>query len=1302
MYNKNLKLSVVGGVGGGGGGIFADNNSKTNKKSPVSNNNQKNLNSNNNTLNSRSLLKGAAAVGGGVVGVQQTQLLENKVRRMEICNVNSENENEQENNNNNTSNTNLDFDHPPSKKLLTSNSPPLQLPSNNLYNTTKMNVDNSQNESAQDKPCDTDDPMNANTQSTEVTLQDGEDESRAEHTFQLTITEFSKFKESRESRLSPQPCIVRNLPWKILAMSKNINNREYVLGFFLQCNADSESTRWSVCATAELRLLHISDPEKNLVKKIQHLFYLKENDWGFSPFTTMKEIMDPEKGYYNQQKDCINLEVWLNADAPHGTAWDSKKLTGYVGLTNQGATCYMNSLLQTLYFTNELRRAVYLMPTDNDDTIKSVPYALQRVFYDLQFCEKSVGTKKLTRSFGWETLDTFMQHDVQELCRVLMDNIENKMKLTKVEGCIPRLFEGKMISYVKCKTIDYESRRVEGFYDIQLNIKGKKDIYESFKDYVTIESLDGENKYDAGKYGLQEAQKGVIFDTFPPILHLHLMRFQYDPNTDSNIKINDKYEFFETIELDPFLEKLESTTAKYLLHAVLVHSGDNHGGHYVVFINPKLDGKWFKFDDEVVSRCSKKDAINNNFGGNSSDELTFRHSTNAYMLVYVRDSQKTKCIINDVIRADIPPTLQERLAEEKKVELMRKKERSEAHLFMQLNIILEKEFYDHLGNSDLYDSTKVEATKQLKVKKSSTMAEILKQISDCLNVESTENIRIWTITSRYNNTVRPLSCIDCSNENANKTISEITKADTAWVIFVEAASDLSFSKNFDYSSTLNTTVSSKLQYPIITPPSPPYSGNGTPHITSSIANTNVLPPFSPKEDVMIFFKFYDPKTTTLRYVFRMHLSINLTLDVIQEKINKKMKFAPNTELLFYEEVKISQITPLISRDITLEQLAHEQLLDGDIYVFQINEKEKFHNYKLPYVPDYFKDLSFQAEITFVDKNTPNDEGFMLTLSLKLKYDEFAKIIGEHLKYDYLRLQFFRTNLYDLKLTSVSPNQSIKYNPDFQLKDAFNMSIGKPQQQQNPQQQGSLGRKLFYQKLNIKISELEERRQFKFLWLSPNLKVEKEITLMPFKKATVKELLNECKSELLTLELITNDLVNNVDVPFKLRLVEIVASKMHRIFKEDVLIEQLETQTTNKVYRVEQIPVDELNLNNSLTVSVNKGDEYLLGVAHFTKEIYATFGTPFYLKVKQGELFKDIKQRIQKKLDVGDKEFLTYRFALISMGTATYLPQDEDAYIFDLSNLNGIQPWLGIDHTNKLANKNKTRFSNMEKAIKIFN
>ena len=130
-------------------------------------------------------------------------------------------------------------------------------------------------------------------------------------------------------------------------------------------------------------------------------------------------------------------------------------------------------------------------------------------------------------------------------CRVLLDKLESKMKATCVEGTIPRLFEGKMVSYIRCKNVDYKSTRTESFYDIQLNIKGKKSIEESFTDYIQTETLDGDNKYDAGTFGLQDAEKGIMFEKFPPVLHLHLMRFQYDPVTDCSVKFNDRCEFPE-------------------------------------------------------------------------------------------------------------------------------------------------------------------------------------------------------------------------------------------------------------------------------------------------------------------------------------------------------------------------------------------------------------------------------------------------------------------------------------------------------------------------------------------------------------------------------------------------------------------------------------------------------------------------------------------------------------------------------------------------------------------------------------
>jgi len=47
-----------------------------------------------------------------------------------------------------------------------------------------------------------------------------------------------------------------------------------------------------------------------------------------------------------------------------------------------------------------------------------------------------------------------------------------------------------------------------------------KNLQESFRDYVAVETLEGENKYQAEGYGLQDAKEGVIFQSFPPVLHI--------------------------------------------------------------------------------------------------------------------------------------------------------------------------------------------------------------------------------------------------------------------------------------------------------------------------------------------------------------------------------------------------------------------------------------------------------------------------------------------------------------------------------------------------------------------------------------------------------------------------------------------------------------------------------------------------------------------------------------------------------------------------------------------------------------
>ncbi|XP_053388715.1 ubiquitin carboxyl-terminal hydrolase 7-like [Mercenaria mercenaria] len=1045
-----------------------------------------------------------------------------------------------------------------------------------------------------------------------------EDDSKAEATFSFTVENISKLKDSV---LSPK-CMVRNLPWKIMAMQRVSHNADKYnqksLGFFLQCNAESDSTSWSCNAAAELRIINQKKEGEDFVRKIQHLFYSKENDWGYSNFLPWNELLDPDKGFFKDDK--VILQVHVIADAPHGVSWDSKKHTGFVGLKNQGATCYMNSLLQTLFFTNKLRKAVYLMPTESDDPTKSVPLALQRVFYELQFSDTAVGTKKLTKSFGWETLDTFMQHDVQELCRVLLENMESKMKNTCVDSTIPKQFEGKMLSYIRCKHVEYCSQKEEAFYDIQLNVKGKKTVMESFKEYVTVESLDGDNKYDAGEHGLQEAEKGVIFKHLPPVLHLHLLRFMYDPASDANVKINDRYEFPERLNLESFLEKKEKTPAIYILHAILVHSGDNHGGHYVVYISPKGDGKYCKFDDDVVSKCTRQEALDRNFGGHD-DDISVKHCTNAYMLVYIRESYKDD-ILCPVTEDDIPTSLKDRLAEERRLEAQKRQERKEAHLYMNVQVVTEDYFYGHQG-TDLFDLEKANF-RNFRVKKSATLKDFLEILAENLKYPI-QQIRPWPFQARQNQTYRP-TLLDLEAD-LNKTVQDLAEEGT-WTVFVETASPES--------------------------------------------NDRRLPHFDKDSDVLLFLKMYDPRTKSINYCGHAYVPIAAKGSELMPELNKRAGFHPSTPLILFEEVKPNMLEMLPSTDLPMEKML-EELMDGDIIVFQKDETD-IDQYELPTAKEYFRDLYYRVEITFCDKNVISDPGFTLELSQRMNYDQMANSVARYLNTDPYLLQFFKPQGY-----REGPGNAIRCTYEGTLKEL--LLYTKPRQP----------KKLYYQQLNIRINELENKRQFKCIYVNSRLKEEKELVLYPDKTGKVCDLLEEAKKQI------------ELSESGKLRLLEVIGCKIYSLQLEDMSLEMLNSTGTTRSLRIEEIPKEEFSL---------APDETLIPVAHFHKEVFSTFGVPFLLVIKNNEKFSSVKDRIQKRLDVPDKEFEKYKFAVIVMGKVEYISDEEHDQNVNISQfiphtVSGTggnmqaRPWLGLDHVNKTPKRSRVG-NYLEKSIKIHN
>ncbi len=96
----------------------------------------------------------------------------------------------------------------------------------------------------------------------------------------------------------------------------------------------------------------------------QHMFTMKENDWGFNQFMTQRQLTSPAEGFI--LNDTVIIEVHIRLERFESYFYNSKKETGHVGLKNQGATCYMNSLLQTLYNLNHFRKARLFSATITD------------------------------------------------------------------------------------------------------------------------------------------------------------------------------------------------------------------------------------------------------------------------------------------------------------------------------------------------------------------------------------------------------------------------------------------------------------------------------------------------------------------------------------------------------------------------------------------------------------------------------------------------------------------------------------------------------------------------------------------------------------------------------------------------------------------------------------------------------------------------------------------------------------------------------------------------------------------------
>lgn len=395
----------------------------------------------------------------------------------------------------------------------------------------------------------------------------------------------------------------------------------------------------------------------------EHVFDEECSAWGNAKFMPLIDLRRNDIGRIMRIQFIVKL-LKSPKDLPAGCA---------SGMLNHGSTCYANSLLQVLNSIKLLKKAVWAIKTTEDE-IGTSAYALQRIFYNMSVHKEPRGTKELLYTFGWTDSDLCMQRDIQEfkclLCGVL-EQVEPKLNSTDYQSIFKRLLEGNMTMSIQCTDIDCSSSKTETFADLSLDVKGCSNIYESFDKYSLREEMSGENSYLTDGKGLQKAYKTTKIDSFPPVLFLHLKRFEYkDTITD---KIHDRFEFGETLELSKYCTGTGDKS--YRLHAVIVHKGNTTAGHYFAFIK---QGKcWVRYDDKVVTHVDAKEAVSENFGGKYvtiliDDEGNVvlnkkRLTSSAYMLVYI-DTHKYELIQQEIdVERDLPRELRERFEAEEKI-----------------------------------------------------------------------------------------------------------------------------------------------------------------------------------------------------------------------------------------------------------------------------------------------------------------------------------------------------------------------------------------------------------------------------------------------------------------------------------------------------------------------------------------------------------------------------------------------------------------------------------------------------------
>ncbi|CAA3025438.1 ubiquitin carboxyl-terminal hydrolase 23 [Olea europaea subsp. europaea] len=319
------------------------------------------------------------------------------------------------------------------------------------------------------------------------------------------------------------------------------------------------------------------------------------------------------------------------------------------GLRNLGNTCFLNSVLQCLTYTEPL--AAYLQSGKHQTSCRTAGFcalcAIQKhVSRALQSTGRILEPKDLVsnlrcisrnfRNARQEDAHEYMVNLLESMHKCcLPSGVPSESPNAYEKSLVHKIFGGCLRSQVKCMQCSYCSDKFDPFIDLSLEIMKADSLYKALAHFTAKEQLDG----GARQYQCEQCKEKVkalkqltIFKA-PNVLTIHLKRFGSHVQGQ---KIDKKIEFGPALDLKPFVTGPYDGDLKYTLYGVLVHAGwSTRSGHYYCFVRTS-SGMWYSLDDNQVVQVNERKVL----------------QQKAYMLFYVRDRRNFASKKPDVIQKE--------------------------------------------------------------------------------------------------------------------------------------------------------------------------------------------------------------------------------------------------------------------------------------------------------------------------------------------------------------------------------------------------------------------------------------------------------------------------------------------------------------------------------------------------------------------------------------------------------------------------------------------------------------------------